>query len=389
MAHMIFHLDLDVFFVAVERLLDPSLEGKAVIVSPGTARSVVATASYEARRFGVYSAQPLALARRLCPQAVICPGHFKDYQHYSRAFFQILRNYSPLLEPASLDEAYLDYTGCEQLFGAPLAGAAAIQKQVKEKLGLDVSVGVATSKVTAKIASDLAKPAGLLMVCPGQETAFLSPLPIRRLPGVGPKSEPRMKTLGLHRIGDLMKVPPAFLSRAFGSQGPWLQQLAQGQDDSPVRPRAAAKSIGHEETFLEDVTDPEKLRHALQRLTCEVGYRLRKHGFKARTISVKIRYADFSLHGHAKTLDSATNVDRLLFETAQELLAQLWARRVRIRLLGITARNLEHAPDQLQLFSSCRHAAWERLHAAADQVKRRYGYDSLRPASLLRQDAEG
>lgn len=389
MKYTIFHLDLDVFFVAVERLLDPDLKGKAVIVSPGTARSVVATASYEARRFGVHSAQPLVVARRLCPQAIVCPGHFRAYQHYSRAFFQILQHYSPLIEPASLDEAYLDYTGCGQLFGPPLAGAAAIQKQVKEQLGLDVSVGVASSKVLAKVASDLAKPAGLLMVCPGQEEAFLKPLPIRRLPGVGPKSEPRMKTSGLHRIGDLLKVPPALLSQAFGSQGTWLQQMARGEDDSPVRPREQAKSMGHEETFLEDVTDPPKLRHALQRLTCEVGYRLRKHGFKARTVAVKIRYADFSLHSHAQTLAHATNVDRLLFETARELLDKLWTRRVRIRLLGVITRNLEQAPDQLQLFQSCSHAAWERLHAAADQVKRRYGYDSLRPASLLRQETEG
>lgn len=382
---IIFHLDLDVFFVAVERLLNPQLQGKPVIVSPGTSRSVVSTASYEARKFGVHSAMAMTQARRLCPQAVICPGNFKAYQHYSRSFFKIIKQYSPLIEPASLDEAYLDYSGCEKLFGPPLKGATLIQRQVKDQLGLEVSIGMGGSKLVAKIASDLAKPAGILWVWPGYEQALLRPLPIRRLIGVGPKSEPRMQALGIRKIGDLLNVSPSWLSKAFGRYGQVLREQAQGFDRSPVRPRGQAKSIGHEETFPEDVTNPEQLRHALQRLTCEVGYRLRKHGFRATTVCVKIRYADFSLHSHAKTLKEPTSLDRVLFETALVLLKQLMTRRVRIRLLGMIAQKIVKEADQLRLFASCEHAAWERLHTAADQVRRRYGYDSVRAASLLRQ----
>jgi len=388
MQRYIFHLDLDAFFVAVERLLDPTLCGKPVIVSPGTARSVVSAASYEARKFGVHSAQPISQALRLCPQAVLCPGNFKAYQKYSRAFFKVIENYSPDIEPASLDEGYLDYTACTRLFGPPLPAAQRIQAQVRDELGLDVSIGIASSKLVAKIASDLAKPAGILHVLPGYEAALLSPLPIRRLLGVGPKSEPRFHSLGIRTIGDLARLPRALLGRAFGDSGYALQDAARGIDHSPVAARGQAKSVSNEETFMTDVTDLEFLRVALQRLVCEVGYRLRQAGLRGRTPTVKVRYADFSLHTRSETLDAATDLDRVLYEAGVRLLEKAADRRVRIRLLGFGVHNLETGEGQKPLFDLQGRDRLGKLHAAADQIKKRYGYDSVSWASLKRQDVE-
>jgi len=388
MPRTIFHLDLDAFFVAVERCLDPSLIGKPVIVSPGSARAVVAAASYEARRFGVHSAMPFAQAQRLCPQAVVLPGNFGEYQKASRAFFKILECYSPLTEPMSLDEAYLDYTGCEKLFGPPLAAADAIQRRVLRELNLDVSVGVSTSKSVSKIASDLAKPAGLLQVLPGHEAALLAPLPIGRLLGVGPKSEERLRAFGIRTVGELARLPRALLGKAFGQAGYDLQDQARGLDASPVKPREQAKSVSNEETCAVDTTSRDYLRAALFRLVCEVGYRLRRGGLKARTACLKLRYADFSLHTCSKTLLEPTDLDRLLFASALELLDRAHDRRVRIRLIGFAAQNLESGESQLELLDDRGFARLERLHAAADRLRKRYGYDTVNWASLLRQDAE-
>lgn len=388
MPRVIFHLDLDVFFVAVERLLDPTLVGKPVIVSPGTSRSVVATASYEARRFGVRSAMPFAQAMRLCPQAVVRPGNFRAYQRYSRAFFAILGTYSPDLEPASLDEGYLDYTACTRLFGPPLPAAERLARQVRAELGLDVSVGIAGSKVVAKIASDLAKPAGILQVLPGREAAFLSPLPVRRLPGIGPKTEPRLLGLGLRTLGDLARLPDALAREALGDWGLELAASARGEDDSPVAGRGEAKSVSHEETFATDVTDPAVLRHALHRLTCEVGFRLRRYGLASRRVCVKVRYADFSLHTRSRTLPEATDLDRALFREAEQLLAQACGRRVRIRLVGMAAQMLAPAGQQASLLGVDAAERQGRFQSAADAVRRRYGEGAARWASLLRQDVE-
>jgi DNA polymerase-4 len=388
MQRYIFHLDLDAFFVAVERLLDPTLCGKPVIVSPGSARSVVSAASYEARKFGVHSAQPMAQARRLCPQAVVCPGNFKAYQKYSKAFFKILEAYSPDIEPASLDECYLDYTACLRLFGPPLVVAGEMQARVRQELGLDVSIGLSSSKLVSKIASDLAKPAGILQILPGQEAAFLSPLPIRRMIGVGPKSEPRFHSLGIRTIGDLARMPRVLLGRAFGDWGYVLQDAAQGLDDSPVQAREQAKSISNEETFGVDTTDIEFLRASLKRLACEVGYRLRQSGLRSRTPCVKVRYADFSLHTRSGSLEDATDLDRVLYETGVQLLEKALTRGVRIRLLGFGAHNLEAETGQKNLFDVQGHDRLGKLHAAADKIKKRYGYDSVNWASLKKSDVE-
>ncbi|MCK5242043.1 DNA polymerase IV [bacterium] len=388
MPRSVFHLDLDTFFVAVERLLDPALYGKPVIVSSGTARSVVSAASYEARKFGVHSAMPFAQAQRLCPQVIVCHGHFREYEKYSRAFFDILEEYSPNLQPASLDEGYLEYTGCEKLFGPPLVAATAIQARVKKELGLDVSIGISTAKVVSKIASDMAKPAGILYVRPGHEAALLAPLPIRQLFGVGPKTEPRLRALGIRSIGDLAQLPRALVGKVLGSMGYWLQDAAQGKDDSQVVRREQAKSISHEETFMLDTTDPKFLRHALHRLVCEVGYRLRKHGLKAGTACVKIRYADFSLHTKSKALNPATDMDRVLFKAGTQLLDKVLTCRVRIRLLGFAAQKLVEGKEQGMLLDVEDNKKMEHLQTAADQIRERYGYDTVRWASLLRPEVE-
>jgi DNA polymerase IV len=384
----VFHLDLDTFFVSVERLLDPSLYGKPVIVSPGSSRSVVSAASYEAREFGVHSAMPFAQAQRLCPQVIVCHGHFSEYEKYSRAFFDILEEYSPDLQPASLDEGYLEYTGCEKLFGPPQVAAHAIQARVKEELGLDVSIGISTAKVVAKIASDMAKPAGILYVRPGHEAALLAPLPIRQMMGVGPKTEPRMKALGIRTIGDLAQLPRALVGKVLGSMGYWLQDAARGQDDSQVEKREQAKSISHEETFSSDSTDPEFLRNELHRLVCEVGYRLRKHGLKSSTACVKVRYADFSLHTRSQTLTRPSDIDRVLFEAGTELLEKVLTRRVRIRLIGFAAQKLVAGNEQGTLLDLADNEKMENLQTAADKIRKRYGYDTVRWASLLRQEVE-
>jgi len=384
MSRIIFHLDLDTFFVAVERLLNPMLVGKPVIVSPGTARSVVAAASYEARKFGVHSAQPLAQARRLCPQAVICPGNFRAYQRYSRAFFAILESYSPDIEPASLDEGYMDYTACVRLSGPPMITATRIQQQVRERLGLDVSIGISAAKVVAKIASDLAKPAGILQVLPGYEATLLAPLAIRRLPGVGSKIEPRLLALGVRTIGDLARISRPRMVKVLGEYGLALQEAAQGKGDSIVEKREQVRSVSNEETFSVDTTDPAFLRCVLHRLVCKVGYRLRQKGLRARSACVKVRYADFSLHTRSLTLPEATDLDCRLFVAAVKLLDQVRLRGKRIRLLGFAGRKLvvgdKTQEKLLHLEDSLRQ---EQLHQAADRIRRRYRYDTVHWASLL------
>ena len=385
MPRTVFHLDLDAFFVAVERRLNPDLVGKPEIVSPGTARAAVAAASYEARRFGVHSAMPFAAAQRRCPQAVVCPGNFRAYQDYSRRFFAILADYSPQVEPASLDEGYLEYTGCEKLFGPALPAAEAVQRRVLAELGLEVSVGIASSKGVAKMASDLSKPAGLVRVLPGYEAAFLAPLPIGRLLGVGPKSEARLRALGIRHVGDLARLSRAHVSKAFGEGATGMHALARGRDDSPVARRERAKSVSHEETFVQDVTDPGTLHHALHRLVCETGYRLRRQGLRARTVFVKVRYADFTLRTRAKTLPEATDIDRVLVAAGRELLGRVLDRRVRLRLIGFGVQNLTAADAQPDLPALARRRREESLQVAADAVRARYGYDSVQWAALLRQ----
>lgn len=381
----ILHVDLDAFFVEVERLLDPSLRGKPVIVggSPD-GRGVVASASYEARAKGVHSAMPAMRARRLCPEAIFVTGKHGDYANYSRRVHEVLLEFTPAVEMASIDEAYLDLTGSERLLGSPIDTADRLRARVKQVVGLPISCGLGANKLVAKIASDYAKPAGRLVVLPGSERAFLAPLPLRALPGIGPKTGEKLTGYGLKSIGDVAALGEATLSKIFGSDGATLWHRAIGEDDSPVRSdRGPQKSVSREQTFEEDVGDFERLYGTLSYLSEKVADDLRKENSAAKTITLKIRYADFKSETHARTLPTPTRDDRVIFGTAREILLAHYRRRVRLRLLGIAVSGLTGEHWQLDLLETEKSEAQERLNASLDKIRERYGFTSILRAESL------
>jgi len=341
----ILHVDLDAFFASVEQLADPSLRGRPVIVGGLSPRGVVAAASYEAREFGVHSAMPMMRARRACPSGVYLAPRFDAYQDASRAVMTIFRAYTPLVEPISLDEAFLDVRGARRLHGTGPVIAQRIRDHVRADTGLTASVGVASTKLLAKLASDLSKPDGLLVVAPGTELDFLHPLDVRRLWGVGPATQKRLARLGVHTIGDLAAQPEDTLVAALGnSQGHHLHALAWNRDDRPVEPDHEVKSIGHEETFAVDLFDREVLGHEITRLADKVGSRLRAAGRAARTVQLKARYPDFRTVTRSRTLEVPTDVGAELAAVARELLEQV-AVEQGIRLLGVSGQQLVATPD--------------------------------------------
>lgn len=371
-------VDLDAFFVAVEQARRPWLRGKPVIVGGRKGqRGVVATASYEARRYGVHSALPLVVAERLCPQAIFLPGDFPLYQQASQAFFAILADYTPLLEAASLDEAYLDVTGCEPIVGSPDRAAVEIQRRVEEELRLTCSVGVASNRVVAKVASEVAKPAGLKVVPPGGEAAFLAPLPMRTLPMVGPKVEAALAGMGVRTIGDIANLPQAWLAGRFGVMGSVLWLRANGVDTTPVEgQRAPAKSVGRETTFPQDVSEVALLRATLRLQAERVGAELRRHGQCARCVSLKLRYSDFTTIVRNVTLAVPSDADQVLAEAATALLERALDRDGRaVRLVGVRTSGLLSA-RQLLLWEAPQARA-ERLAPWVDRVRDKYGYRYL------------
>jgi DNA polymerase-4 len=349
----ILHVDLDAFFASVEQLHDPSLRGMPVIVGGLGARGVVAAASYEAREFGVHSAMPMARARRACPQGVYLAPRFDAYHDASRAVMAVLHDVTPLVEPISLDEAFLDVAGARRLHGTGPEIAVAIRTRVREATGLTASVGVATTKLLAKLASDLAKPDGLLVVEPGSELEFLHPLDVGRLWGVGPQTRRKLAPLQVHTVGDLAAVPEATLVATLGeSAGHHLHALAWNRDDRPVVPEHEVKSIGHEETFPVDLHDRDGLGHELVRLADKVGARLRAAHRAARTVQLKVRYGDFRTVTRSRTLTAPTDLGAELAAVARELLAALPVERG-VRLIGVSGQQLvptEEAVDQATLF---------------------------------------
>jgi DNA polymerase-4 len=378
----ILHVDLDAFFAAVEQRDRPELRGKPVIIGGGGPddRGVVSTASYEARVFGVRSAMPLRTAGRLCPQGVFLPVDGAKYQAESRRVITILRRFTSRLEQVSIDEAFLDVAGSEALFGPPEEIARRIKAMINAETGLTVSVGVATTKLVAKIGSDLRKPDGLVVVPPGEEAAFLAPLPVSRLWGVGPATTAALAELGVRTIGDLAALPPSTLTRRFGTHGASLHERALGIDDDPVHEPDAAKSVGHEHTFDEDTSDPEVIERTLLGLADGVAWRLRGMGRQAGTVVVKVRDSGFRTVTRQAPLPEPTDLTEPIFRTALAL-ARPEVRGKRIRLLGVTAMHLD-VPDQLALFT----ADAERQHRvmeAADALKRRFGERAIVRARLL------
>lgn len=384
----IIHLDLDAFFVAVERLDDPALIGVPVIVGGrAEARGVVASASYEARKYGVHSAMPTAQALRLCPQAVLVSGHRGRYAEMSDRVMRLLGEYTPLLEPISIDEAFLDVTGTEAHYGPPAELAATLQARIERELHLSASLGVATNKLLAKIASDYRKPHGITVVPPGQEADFLAPLPIRKLWGVGEVTGRELARLGVATVGDLAGFSQEELRARLGvAHGEGLWRAAHGIDDSPVTPEHEAKSLSREETFANDIADAVTLHRELLRLSEQVASRLRRHNLQGRTIGLKLRYADFTTLTRQATLEEQTDSGPVIYAQALALFEAAWDRRP-VRLLGVGASGLTQAGRQLRLFEqeSQRQA---QLDAALDRIRAKYGDRAIQRASLLDEPEE-
>lgn len=386
----IFHLDMDAFFVSVEELYDPSLKGKPVVVGGRpNERGVVSAASYEARRFGVHSALPLRTAARLCPQAIFVDGHPERYREYSGRVYEVLKSFSPLVEMASIDEAYLDMTGTGRLYGPPLAAAHRLHEAVCAATNLACSIGVSTSRLVAKICSDQAKRNGVLWVIPGQEARFLAPLEIRRIPGVGKVSEKNLKMLGIHKIGDLARMDEAFLESRFGKLGLALSGKARGLDaggwfDTTIGEDTDPKSISHEHTFSEDTRDLELIEATLARLCEMVGRRLREHGLFARTVQLKLRLSDFSTITRAHSVERPTQIDTELYAGMRELFRRNSKPGALVRLLGVHASGFEQGEGQMDLLDQERHDRWRQALAAADRLRDRYGESAVSLARGLK-----
>jgi DNA polymerase IV len=384
----IFHVDMDAFFVSVEELFDPSLKGKAVVVGgQSNQRGVVCAASYAARKFGVHSAMPLRTAYQRCPHAIFVNGHPHHYREYSQKVFDVLGRFSPKVEMASIDEAYLDLTGTRRLHGPPLKAAQALHDQVKEHTGLNCSVGIATSRLLAKIASDQAKPNGMLWVAPGQESQFLAPLEIRKIPGVGKKTEMHLQQYGIRRVGDLAAIDESFLESVMGKWGLALAGKAHGLDaggyfTGDIGDDDDPKSISHEHTFGEDSNDADMLESTLAKLAQMVGRRLREHQLHARTVQIKFRYSDFATFTRAISLDHATQIDLELIEHSRLLFQRNWT-GAPIRLLGVQASGLNHNEGQLNLLEGEKSRKWRSALTAVDRLRDKFGEKSVSVASGL------
>lgn len=388
MIRTVFHVDMDAFFVSVEELFDPALRGKPVVVGGARdQRGVVSAASYAARKFGVHSAMPLRTAARLCPQAIFVPGQPHRYREYSQKVFRVLGHFSPKVEMASIDEAYLDLTGTARLHGPPLKAAQSLHDAVKRTTGLNCSIGIATSRLLAKIASDQAKPDGMLWVPPGQEAAFLAPLPVRKIPGVGKRTEERLATLGVRITGDLAGIDEEFLKKTLGKWGLALAGKARGLDAGgyfrgDIAEDSDPKSISHEHTFGRDSADAGLLEATLARLSQMVSRRLREHLLQARTISIKLRYSDFSTITRAYTPDAATDLDIDVIEHSRMLFRKNWNGSP-VRLLGVQTSGLRYTEGQLDLLESDKSRKWRGALSAADKLRDRFGERSVSVASGL------
>ena len=377
---LIAHVDMDAFFVAVERLEDPSLRGKPVIVGGVGGRGVVAAASYEARKFGVRSAMPMAQARKLCPQAACLPSSHEKYAAASGRVMEALGRFSPVLEVMSVDEAYLDLTGTGRLHGPPFAAAARIRQAVLEATGCPASIGVASNRMMSKVASELAKPAGILVVWPGREAALLAPLAVDALPGVGKVTAARLRGLGVRTVGELARLDLTFLEDLFKSAGGWLYRMARGGDDTPLVPESAPKSIGRETTFAEDIGEPARLEAALAELAAQAAARARKKGMCGRGVALKIRFADFTTYTRQAALDPPSALDRevagAVLRLLREALGALAGGR-RVRLLGAYLTGLEPAGLQPLLLPGETREREERLTESVDAVRARFGFGSV------------
>jgi DNA polymerase-4 len=390
LSRTIFHVDMDAFFVSVEELFDPSLKGKAVVVGgQRDERGVVSAASYEARKFGVHSAMPLRTAAKLCPQAIFVNGHRERYTECSQQVYKVLGTFTPQVEMASIDEAYLDMTGTERLHGPALKAAHSLHQRMKTQTGLNCSVGIGTSRLIAKVSSGQAKPNGVLWILPGQEAKFLAPLDVREIPGVGKVMESHLHKLGIRKVGDLARLEESELADRFGKWGLALAGKSRGEDaggwfDSEVGADVDAKSISHEHTYNEDTADVAQLESTLMRLSEMVGRRLREANVHARTLQLKLRYKDFTTITRAHTPPEATQLDTEIFENIRTLFRKNWKKGTQVRLLGVQASSFTTQAGQIDLLNGNRQQRWKDALAAADKLRDKFGESSVGLAAGMR-----
>jgi DNA polymerase-4 len=384
----ILHLDMDAFFVSVELLQRPDLRGKAVIVGGRPdARGVVTSASYEARRFGVHSAMPLRTASKLCPHAIFLDNRHELYSEWSDRVAAILASFTPIVEMASIDEAYLDLAGTERLHGPPLAAAHALLAEIRSSTGLPCSGGLAATRLVAKVASDQAKPTGLLWVPAGSEERFLAPLGVRRIPGIGKVTEAALHGIGIQTVGQLAAIPQETLEKAFGRWGMALYRKARGGDAFEFLLDAEPKSISHNHTFGFDTDDAVHLHSMLSHLGQKVAKRVREAGLTAKTITLTIRYANFRTTSHSRTLTAPSDLDSVILETLRGLFDARWETK-KVRLLGAEASSFFHGQQQLDLLDAARRERLSRLAKTADQLRDRFGFAKLQFGGSLGHDDE-
>jgi len=386
----IFHVDMDAFFVSVEELYDPSLKGKAVVVGGQRhERGVVSAASYEARKFGVHSAMPLRTAAKQCPHAIFVDGHPERYRECSEKVYKVLGAFTPQVEMASIDEAYLDMSGTERLHGPALKAAHSLHQRMKAETGLNCSVGIGTSRLIAKVSSGQAKPNGILYIVPGEESKFLAPLDVREIPGVGKVMESHLHALGIKKVGDLAKLGDGELESRFGKWGMALAGKARGEDaggwfDNEVGADIEVKSISHEHTYNEDTADLTTLEATLMRLSEMVCRRLREASFHARTVQLKLRYKDFTTITRAHTLPAPTQLDTEIYEQVRMLFRKNWKKGIEVRLLGVQASHFTTQAAQIDLLEGNRQQRWKDALSAADKLRDKFGESTVGLAAGLR-----
>jgi DNA polymerase-4 len=382
---MILHIDMDAFFASVEQLDDPRLKNKCVIVGGTSNRGVVSAASYEARQFGIHSAMPIYQARQKCPHGSFVPPRMGRYKEVSKKVMALLRDFSPLVEPVSIDEAYLDITGCRRLFGEPREIAWAIKRKIKETVHLTCSVGVAPNKFLAKIASDVQKPDGLTLILPDQVAAFIDSLPVKKVPGVGKKMLHQLELLGIRTLGDVQRLPEKSLIKHLGKFGKRLRALSSGSDDSRVTPHAPHKSISSERTLAADTRDAELLKRYLLRQSGEVARQLRQAGVRAKTITIKIKDEDFKTITRRTSIAVPTQSSKTIYRHAARLMADYKTTR-KIRLVGVGTSGFTpvSASVQMGLFDTHENTAdnWEKIDTTLDSIGKKFGRDVVGRATL-------
>lgn len=384
----ILHVDMDAFYAAVEVLDDPSLAGKPIIIGAPESRSVVSSASYEARAYGVRAAMPVVQALRLCPQAIVVPPHFDRYVALSREVMEVFHEITPLVEPLSIDEAFLDVRGARRLWGSPGQIARMLRSRVREETGLTCSIGAAATKHVAKMASTMSKPDGLLIVAEADTAAFLAPRPVRALWGVGPKAAEALAVRGIHTVADVLDTPRAVLDRSLGAaMGERVWHLARGLDAREVSTTRVEKSVGHEETFLTDIDDDAVLRSELRRLADRVGGRLRGQGWEAGSVAIKVRFSDFTTLSRSRGLTEPTAVGQRIGEVALELFTDI-DRRLPVRLVGVRAEKLQPAGGAL-LSLWDEDDEWRRVESALDTATARFGRGAVTRATLITERGGG